>query len=74
MTKVIFVADGKEFNTFAMALEVSCHVEIKYMEFWPNPAEMEESEKIRAAYRKKLELLNTPEKCAERLKSFCIGI
>ena len=67
MTKCVFVANGKKFNTYAEARKESRFVDTEYIKDWINPAEAENSAKILAEHKKAIAHLNTPELCKARL-------
>ena len=67
MTKCVFVANGKRFNSYAEARKESKFVDAEYIKDWINPAEAENSAKILAEHKKAIAHLNTPELCKARL-------
>ena len=67
MTKCVFVANGKKFNTYAAARKESRFVDTEYITNWIDPVEAEKSTKILAAHKKAIAYLNTPELCKKRL-------
>ena len=67
MTKCVFVANGKKFNTYAEAKKESRFVDTEYIKDWIDPAEAEKSIKILVEHKKAIAHLNTPELCKKRL-------
>ena len=54
MTKLTFIANGKEFATYAEAKKVSNNIKPKYSENWVEPEEAEKRNQAAAARRAKL--------------------
>ena len=52
MRKCVFVANGKEFNTYAKARKESRFVDVDYIENWVDPFKIKMSEKILAEHKK----------------------
>ncbi len=67
MTKCVFVANGKKFNSYAKARKESRFVDTEYIIGWVDPVEAENSAKILANHKKAIAHLNTPELCKKRL-------